>query len=87
MANRFTLDGDSNLERYLVIDVPADNAAGAIGATVPPSTSMRHACGLPWARDVSASRDTAAIDASASPRKPSVAIASRSAGAPTFDVA
>ena len=45
-----------------MIDVPAASAAGAIGAIVPPSTSMRHACGRPAAREVSAKRDTAAID-------------------------
>ena len=48
---------------------------------------MRHACGAPAARDASANRDTAAIDASASPRKPSVAIASRSSAVASFDVA
>ena len=42
---------------------------------------------LPAARDASANRDTAAIDASASPRKPSVAIASRSSAVASFDVA
>ena len=67
--------------------VPAASAAGAIGLTVPPSTSMRHACGLLLARDASASRDTDAIDASASPRNPSDAIASRSSTEPIFDVA
>ncbi len=50
--------------------VPAASAAGATGDTVPPSTSMRHAWGLPLARDASASRDTEAIEASASPRNP-----------------
>ena len=48
---------------------------------------MRHACGLPPARDASASRDTEAIDASASPRKPSVAIASRSSAGAILVVA
>ena len=48
---------------------------------------MRHACGASCARDASARRDTAAIDASASPRKPSVAIASRSITLAIFDVA
>ena len=71
----------------MVTVVPAASAAGDTGWIVPPSTSMRHACGRPAARDASAKRETAAIDASASPRKPSVPIASRSAGDTILDVA
>ena len=36
----------------IVTDVPEASAAGAIGLTVPPSTSIRHACGLPAAREL-----------------------------------
>ena len=48
---------------------------------------IRHACGRAFAREASATRDTAAIEASASPRKPSVAIDSRSVTAAILDVA
>jgi len=58
-----------------------------VAPTLPPSTSIRHACGRPAAREASAKRETAAIDASASPRKPSVAIAARSSTVASLDVA
>ena len=64
---------------------PAARLAGRASPTRPPSTSIAQACSsLAW-RDSIESRATAPIDASASPRKPSVAIAARSSPG-SFDV-
>jgi hypothetical protein len=72
---------------FTVTVVPVARAAGCGMPTSPASTSMRHAWALSRERDVSETRDTDAMLASASPRKPSVALASRSLGVASFDVA
>ena len=81
LAKRSKVPAD--VQHYL----PCAIRAGCVTATSPPSTSSRQACGLSREREVMDSRDTAAIDASASPRKPSVAIAARSGGVAIFEVA
>ena len=60
---------------FTVTVVPLASAAGCGMPTSPASTSMRHACALSREREVSETRDTDAMLASASPRNPSVAIA------------
>ncbi len=67
--------------------VPTGPAVGRGGETVSPSTSICAAAGLSAVRERMESRETAAIEASASPRKPSVAIRSRSVAASILLVA
>src|SRR5262249_28764798 len=55
--------------------------------TVPPPPARRSPCEAPRGQLVSVKRETAQIAASASPRNPSVAIASRSSSRASFEVA
>src|SRR5207244_272247 len=73
-------------------DLPALDGPGSAGTvsrwvTLPPSPARRVPWDRPRARLVTVKRETAQIAASASPRKPSVAIASRSSSLPTLEVA
>src|SRR5690606_15929174 len=58
--------------------VPGGCGCGTTGAALPPSTSSRAPCSLPGWRELSAKRETEAIEGSASPRKPRVETCSRS---------
>jgi hypothetical protein len=58
--------------------VPRDSAAGRTGSATPPSTAIIAAAGRSPTRLVTVSRPTAPSAASASPRKPKLAICTRS---------
>ena len=66
--------------------VPGAPAAGATSETAPPSTRISEACAAPRGREVMARRAAAPIEGSASPRKPRVAMCTRSSSA-SFEVA
>ena len=66
--------------------VPGAPADGTTGDTTPPSTLIARALSAPAGREVIASRAAAPIEGSASPRKPSVAMRTRSSSA-SFEVA
>src|SRR6185312_9632523 len=66
--------------------VPCVSAAGRMSDLTPASTVSAQACGSDLCRVVMVSRDTAPIDGSASPRKPSVRMSSRSSPV-SFEVA
>ncbi len=70
-----------------MIDVPAGAPAGFTLTSFPPANSTRVPLSSSVARVSSTSRETAAIVGSASPRKPSVAIDSKSSAPLIFDVA
>ena len=67
--------------------VPTSAGTPSRWATTPPSPPSRRPSGAPPARLVTVKRETAQIAASASPRKPSVAIASRSSSRASLEVA
>src|SRR5579863_5378272 len=67
--------------------VPAANPSGFTPTSFPPANSTRVPSSSSVARVCSSRRETAAIEGSASPRKPSVAIESRSSAVRSFDVA
>ena len=66
--------------------VPSPSAPGFTAAFSPASTVIAQACGSPACRVVMVSRATAPIEGSASPRKPSVRMSSRSSSG-SFEVA
>jgi hypothetical protein len=66
--------------------VPTGPEAGSTARTRPPSTRIRLACAAVRGREVIASRAAAPIEGSASPRKPSVVMRTRSSSA-SFEVA
>ena len=67
--------------------VPSSTGTVSRWVTSPPSPQRRRPAAAPRARLVTPKRETAQIAASASPRKPSVAIASRSASLASLEVA
>src|SRR6185437_6008135 len=71
----------------MLIAVPTGTPAGFTPINSPPANSIRVPCSSSAARVSSVSRDTAAIEGSASPRNPSVAIESKSSAVRSFDVA
>ena len=66
--------------------VPGAPAAGATSDTAPPATEISEACAASRVREVMCRRAAAPIEGSASPRKPSVSMRTRSSSA-SFEVA
>ena len=67
--------------------VPAGAATSSFSLTVPPSPRTRVPMSAPRGHESTEKRVTAQMAGSASPRKPRVVIASRSASVASFDVA
>jgi len=67
--------------------VPASPGTVRRWLTTPPSPPSRRPSSASWARLVTVKRETAQMAASASPRKPSVAMASRSSSRASLEVA
>ncbi len=72
---------------WITVPADAEAEAGRGPSIASPATDNVCAASSPIGRDVTVNREMDAIEASASPRNPSVAMASRSSGAPILLVA